>query len=912
MLLFCFIMSDAGDEDTTPSSPLKINFSPSTQKSSAPCKSRHSYEAAKLRRDLYLRQRITTLKNRNQDIQLKVRASHMGRQLKASAKRAAVETQLSDASERRLLYLETVRLKARVFGLHSRFPSTGLALHPRLEIALQISQATCVLKRVEIKAANAFKETNISNHLKWTRTEFLQRVLRKKILFYCVDRVKKSNILNNILSCDLSYSNAVALVSSPLLADLAQLFEALQLPSICETNSYSWVFYGIPLINNYQESLKSLNQVREKNITLTESASSQGQNHALSQFLIILHQVSLRLFHAIYRLCEAPQNAILNPISLVRLKVARSWREYCFFFMALKSYTQLHVNGMISCPLNVRLLKSRDYYTVKAATLEYRQCVLALNWQNAQPKLYQEKEKLGWAQINIDLEKLGQSIVRAGNMTTHFRLSSRLYHLDYDTNDFVLDDHFNQVFIVEKGSSYFMVPPNISTSNWREFWFLKFKQRCSASKTFTSPKTMKTGTNQSLLVENVPFSLHEILELRYQGSHRINEPSADPWVRDLSALDSKLTSLFYRYCDFCFQIREDIETTECIMNLRELQSLYIAKKLGTIDPVMVAVYFRLFLILLAQVVLLARGDSSKIEEVLKAEKLDSEDFSSQLFHLYDDCESQLFVKWFYHCKPNTFHEFILSENIYQLALQSCKKGTLGSSSPPLRFPEFYRYLLLNLSCKISDRVKPLQIITSSLWGPMFESEAPQENAKAYFLSTVFVFIVSDVCGTMQEKWKKHKINLIEIFGNFSSQLWDLCKQARTLIWASCISSMLQLNWVQAQKVYIYYKEDSSLEVLQSQMKSAGATEFQLRYLKYSLSSKTGREVVSMFSQKLLDAFHESSSCGTLVTKNHPHFAKKILHLREQIIDFNDAFYNLYFPLLNWIYFDLGSPQRNKS
>lgn len=900
-------MSDAGDDETNPNSPIKIENSPMPKDYFSPCNDMNAQRSAKARRDFIIRQRIITLRRRNEDIQLKVRVSKLDRQSEAETAREEIAFQQATASQRRLLHLETVRLKARILGSHPSISFQNSFLRPPSEYQkLSVDKTKAVYKREN--SSRKFSQHSCNYTLYIHEVGIIQRAFRRKLLLDCAARVKNSNIIYNVLNGNYTYLQGLELVSSSQLDQIILLFDRIFLPTL-KTSKYSLAFHAVLLLSNFDEYLKGnfLYELGPETIEHLNTGYYSTQTAFSSQFLIILRHVSLRLFHAIQCLLEAPKLVLLSPISVCRLRVARYWRSFQFFLVCLKRFNLLQLRDMSINLYNPwGLLQMQDENIEISKRRKYYDCVLALEWPKSQFKGIGENKE--WIRTNTDLKTLSQAIFRAGSMIATFQLGAGSYFLDYDTHSFVVDHHFHKFVIVEKGNNYFTVPPDISISKWRKFWFLKFKQRNNTGSGYDGPKVMRTGTTKNNFFDEVTFSWNEVLELRDDSTDMALALSGGSWTDDLNTIDSMLTTLFYHYCDYCLQIGEDSETTACIVNLKELQSAYLVKKLGSHNPNMAAVYFRLFLILLAQVTLLAGADSSKIEEVLRAENMDYQEFSIQLYNLHHDCETQLYVKWFYYCKPNSFHEFVISENIYQLVLECCYKQSLGSGTPQLRFPEFYRFLLLNPSYKLTDRIDPFLIVTSSLWGPLFDSEVPQYKVKQYYLSTLMVFVLKDMCRPVQEKWTMHRIDQIGFFSYFTSELWEVCRSARSLVWASVISSMLQLTRHQAQIVFNHFDKDSSLAVLSAQMKAVGATEFQLKYLTHALTSKSEEEVISLFGYKLLDAFHESSTCEAVITKNHPYFTGRMIQLRKQIVEVSTSLYNLYFPLLNWIHLDLGSPQ----
>lgn len=87
-------------------------------------------------------------------------------------------------------------------------------------------------------------------------------------------------------------------------------------------------------------------------------------------------------------------------------------------------------------------------------------------------------------------------------------------------------------------------------------------------------------------------------------------------------------------------------------------------------------------------------------------------------------------------------------------------------------------MLLNRPEEFRHPINAFLIVTANLWGPLFDSEEPQEKAKEFFSSTIVTFIMTDLYLTVSEKWKRHKIEQIGFFDQFKSLLMDLCKDAR--------------------------------------------------------------------------------------------------------------------------------------
>lgn len=855
---------------------------------------------AHLRREILLRQRILTLKRRNKSIKLKANACRRERELKIDASSFVSSLHLANATERRLKHLEAVRLKARLLRLHLQ------TITPE-----QCCSHSFEAEKYQVPLKN-ISENNADhiNGSQWTQIKVIQSAIRTKLLRHSINDVRESKLIPNIVDSYYTYEQARMLVCSSKVDQLCLLLERLNLPYPISMKPYAWFLFSIMLISDFEKCVKS-----NKLFNAEQRVFEHGPFISLSSFLIhlpiILRQVSLRILASLINLFDLPLNVVINPISPLRLYLARVWRTYHFYFIFVKRYKRLQMKHTANREFDAALyqITTTQMVMTNREQLVYDR-ILALEWHKYRIRSLCETQNLSWAQTSESLDALYRQIERIGSVRKRKgQLPGLCYDLVYESRILSSDDHFHKLVTISKGRYYFFVPPDVSISKWRTFWFNKFKGREVALSTIGVPKRMRSGIKQSLLHEEVSFSISDIMLLRDSPIALQNPFDIEAWKSELFSLDSLLTSIFFSFCDYCFQIGEEMETSEAIFNLRQFQSEYMLQDEGIFNSVLAITYFRIYLLLICQIVVIADADTTKLNEILSKQNMDFKDLSLAIYNMCHDCEAQLFVKWFYYCKPIDFRNFIMSENIYQLAIECCNKKDLGAHSPQLRFPGFYWFVLLNRPEEFKHPIDAFLIVTANLWGPLFDSEEPQEKAKEFYSSTIVTFIMTDLHLTVSEKWKRHKIELIGFFDQFKSPLMDLCKDARSLMWASCTSHMLQLEPHQAQLVYNHFQKGWNLSLLESRMRSAGASQFQILYLLHALTTKSEQEVINLFSRKLLSSFQGNSSAGKEIRRICPFFTNKALILQQNIMEFNSIFYGLYYPLLNWIYVDLGSPHQ---
>lgn len=87
------------------------------------------------------------------------------------------------------------------------------------------------------------------------------------------------------------------------------------------------------------------------------------------------------------------------------------------------------------------------------------------------------------------------------------------------------------------------------------------------------------------------------------------------------------------------------------------------------------------------------------------------------------------------------------------------------------------------------------------------------------------------------------------------------------------------------------------------------TDFQISYISTQLCKLDDGEpnIIDAFTERIQKAMLNEHT-ETMLRKNVRHFTSDLLGLQKRIGTFTSLFYELYYPVLNWIHVDLGLPK----
>lgn len=583
-----------------------------------------------------------------------------------------------------------------------------------------------------------------------------------------------------------------------------------------------------------------------------------------------------------------------------------------------------------------------------------------VNLDNIQQLAPQHEVIKDWTNIGMSPNEFIQSIKDVTGLITMLptipQVKADMSALNESTNNRTINQNvkiFEFAINSKRDNINFFIPPGISVYDWRKYWMDKLMrdkmgpEPITQSELYGIPSKMSTGrVNPSMFddqfEDNEDYEKLGILKIydKYENLHRIED-----FRELLLQLDNNANNLFLSIYDFiksndeyylllfeddesCLQeIKNDFESIKSVMNYYEEAENYSN----------VLNYFRLHLSNLKTILSLGGFERfkiiSRIEELMNelSQPYDTADvnyYKRQLIDniskIYWDLEIIIFIKWVNFCKLPSLHYIKLFENIYKFISSKDHRIEMGVNSPHLRFPNFYKFIENNYSTDFSFNY--LTMVRASLEVPSFSKHSPSllisRKAFAFFKKVFINYIFSE---------GQQSLRLNEIIELFESNFKSIDSSLTKILLSSTIINILvnfdssrnnRANYHQiGDLVYTKFNE-WSLENLVTTILNLvydhyGTTEKNwLRvYLLRQIESFHGHNPIKkILSKKFCQIFETENNTSTylnnrrlIITSNFQFISKHVIDLTNEINCLIELIYEVYNPLLNWIYRDIGEP-----
>lgn len=850
-----------------------------------------------IRKQAQLRDRSARLKRRYADIKQKCMEVKQRQKSWESMASSQMIVQFSQADERRKRHLDQIRERAQTLRMLLRkqkdyhFEQTRVVAFPG-ECTYTSWEKQSKSKDETVKSRESYSGSEIYS------ARVLQRAIRLKILQKELADQNTRTLIDNVVHHKISYSQAVELLTGVELKGFWRLLEALNLPTASLLNGYSWFFYSIALISDFQEFSRETTSVHPGFNVNIQNCTTNSLTNVLP---IVLYRYATRIFCELRRILQSPHDTIKLPVSIARLTLARYWREYhCFFslfkFNHAQAMKEIAAEALDIAVTHQRILKSLEGKKDRS----FRDRVHFFERFNLFIRMARFKG-LPWAEV-CDKKLFPKEILSYTNHLDKI-LEGTKKDLDllYDVRLMSDDNHQHAVVTISRGEEKYSIPPNIPISVWRRFFFDHFKEKLLANSHYGCPLVTRSGS-RSIPQLQPTICIDEVLTLVEAESPVLSEEESF-----VSQCDTKLRTLFNKYVAYCEYIgAEDLHDT--LKNYDQLCSLYTLSDTNTVGIGQAQSYIKLFMLLLMQLLHFASVDNSvALAFVVEVEK-GIDNILSNFEFLYRHLEATLNVKWISHCLIRDVQQFINFENFYQMTGNDSFRRNLGTDFPQLRFRQFYQFVFMNSQSKCDARSAALVMIYGTKCGPRYLKSRLNEKALRFFSIVIINFFSNDLHLAANEKVSFHRVGDIQLFSLMQSQLISLNSRFRNLLILSCLASMLHLTISQSSTLKSMLETDEPRSPDYASLKDH-LTDFQWNYLVQATSqiSEGKLKVFDVFTQKLRSAIFSLGGPNDFFDANFPHFASEWNCLHGDIADMCMVFYGLYGPILNWIYTDLGSP-----
>lgn len=822
------------------------------------------------RKQVQLAERSAQLRRRNQLVSAKAEETKRQKQELETLMSAQMLMQMSRAGERRLRHLDLVREKARLLRhfLEERaleeYGTEALAVWPVEAQAPETNELTPQLKVI----ARAVRRFRLRRALK----------CRQCRLYFA-----------KIVGFEISFKEAVILLRSPAISCVENLLRSLGLPDLGE-DSYRWFLYSIVLISDFHESLnRNFDSLPGFNVNLREPL-------AVSVHLpILLYHLALRMFYTLRLFSDKDA----SPWCVRRLQFARNWRTYHFLFSIFRSN---HKNASQQIANEAYAIGSTQHRILDAYGLlrsgdGIKENVALFKRHSRWLHSIKNYKELPWAQIGntadafcTDLEAIATNCLAVRDSS-----GNELFYDDLLTSDALLPVQEPQT--IQFGPDAFTIPPTTSLNNWRVQWFAKFKGELTVLESLKAPLQIRAGFFNSDNKANMVTAMDvEAIFSEYHSQVHEGESRIETSVLQLEEL--------FRLClMLCKHIGKGSELRHAEVSFMELRRLFKFKPEVEAEK-MVHNYIRLLLLLVLQLLEIAHISTIEADDLTSETSISLEELLDRLEMVTNDLTVAVLASWAISCAFPTSQEFVVFENVVQLLTRDAMRQSMGNDFPHVRFSPVYGFLY-EYSSVLKQRFKPLLIVAAKEVGFVIDGSARDPVAKRFFKDAFVRFFFSNSKKPTTEKVKP--LMECSLFLHFAKGLELLTSSATRLILALTLSTALCLSHGAATELYECLEGYDGVYGLQL---PKTMTSFQASYVLAQLAKLEREEenVIDLFAERILLFMLELNATETLLRKNIRHHANGLLHLKSQIESFTDLFYEIYYPVLNWIHADLGLPK----
>lgn len=849
------------------------------------------------RRNLLLEEKTAILRRKNHNIQERVVQARKRHESLESMAGAQMLMQMANATERRVKHLENIRARARVLRL----------IIPKMSSTSCFSDSVGTIAIPPLRPNNSSLVGGIDNksfeppaelHVTVEQVKKMQKLSRNYLLKKAMSNKVPLLIINKVLNKTLSFPDAVLFLRSSSALAVEKLLHHLQLPgrSSC---GYSWFLYSFVLVSDCHDSVTSSDHTMHPGFNVNvKSVHGADELNSLSFHLpIILYHLATRIFFLLRKVILRKET---NPFSLPRLRLARLWRLYHFFFPMYKSNHRQSLQEIAHQALDItntqeRILKNFMINTGSVASDDgckrrgvfFERTLFSLSALKTVscPK---------WANLGVSTAEFAKVLKEVSLVTSH-----SLLHRSLSFDPEILDEvHVQRHYLgILYSHSHFTIPPRVSVRRWRRFW-LGFYEKTLPNTHLEAPGELHSG-----------FFYGE----RANGGHVLSgEQIEEIFGRNtaillfspnfLQALEM-LQVMIGDYIEFSRFCGENEEAERVFQDLVELRGSFSVKEKSTSN------YLKLILLLLLQVLEICGVDGKAAKEILDRVSEEKNFDSTRFLHVYCDLEKSLMVKWAMRCQLSTKEDFVAFENLFQFCNPGELRKNLGNDFAHMRLYDFYHFLCENADDGMSKWFDALSTVISTEKGFDLKRSRPNEMAKKFFTKILMRFFCMNLQKTQHKKKEMAKVKIFTLF--YDGLCGEMTHIERIFV-SSSVCLMIGALETIAEKFGVTMAKIVDFRNIQKVKEEIFAVnyfnDFQKRFAVNEIEKfYNGRsEILERFHEKFLNFITEDIDL-TRIFGNFRYFASDLISIRQWLLNQCHLFYGVYYPLLNWVWEDLGQP-----
>lgn len=914
--------------------------------------------AHQMRKQQQLNCRTFKLRQKQQTITERINELKQKRQLLIAASSQKLAESLNSAHRRRESFIQDVKNKAKL-SIERQEKMSNLMF--RCDLSIDIG-ATDPLG----SSLGSSLEPSLGQSLSYDekKIKVIQKAIRTKLLAKRVRKFQQFRPFEKLLN--YSYRKVLLHLKekSEFSILINQLLSSLNLPDLSSCQNYKCFQLSFVIISDMKDSVR-FNHHSGVNSNVSTNPLDNLLSNALPLLTFKISQLLIKTFTRF--LNEASLEDIIAPFSMERLKLAKAWRYYHFVFDCFKSNHLKNCLVINESAIDIanRQLDIVDLLSVESGldedieVLHHQRKFLLNSKVNLNTTIDLEVMK-DWTNIGMTSSEFIQSIQDITELVSILPSSPQVRADISALNEATKSNRrINQSFkkfeigFNSLDSTSFIIPPGISVFDWRKYWMDKLmKDKVASSEPHHSetqhsemygiPSKMSTGRISSMLdyqfEDNEDYEKLGILRVyeKYENLHRI-----ESFTELLHQVAANANYVFLSIYDFIknntefplLLLEEDDDCLQDIMNDFESIKIILDDYEESDNYSTALNYFRLHLSNMRT--LLSVGGFERFKVISRIETLmeelaqphansDIHYYKKQIDNVsrvYWDLEIIIFIKWVNLCKIPSIRYMKLFENIYKFVSSKSHRIEMGTNSPHLRFPKFYKFIEDNYDADFSFNY--LTMVRASLEIPTLSRNSPRllASKRAFlFFKKVFINYIFN-----ERKQSIRHNDFIELFEADFVSIEE--KLSRILLTSTIINILVNYNSKSGKPnyhqigtfVYTNVNDWPPKTLVAKVIKEIYGDSTDQNWLQVYLtrqisSTQSTNGIRLVLSKKFKQIFDEDSNSAaylskrrSIITSNFHFITKHAVELTNEINYLVELIYEVYNPLLNWIYRDIGEP-----
>lgn len=909
---------------------------------------------------------------------------------------------LESANERRQEHINDIQTKARL--QFEKQEKVGKVLMETFDKYIYVHQESHNQEILPISTTPSLKFIDY----RFTTNDFkriirIQRYMKYKLFKQNLNNLNDKEALQKLLTTSYDETKRSLKDENSISKSLVSVLSYMKLPDYTPTHKYRSFRFAFILIADMNESIAThshsginSNSALDRNLSNSLAIMLYKISYDLINQMItlfksssrdILSRISLerlkfgktwRLYHFVFSCFKSIH--LQNCISIATdvLKIID---------------TQLHLSYSSGIPVRSdssgnrastsRITESIEEESIKG--IQDTKHFLLINESFLKQKLTRSSEANGsnrlidkyeWTFIGQLAEEFVNSIENLLKRTLAPR--NPIFKASFEALDQKLrNDNLQTLKYIELNSISYFIPPGISVSAWRQYWMNKLKKeykRQKEEKVLSAPKTIRTGTNREpnaeKHTENVNYEELGIrsIHTKYEKLMKMTDLN-----KSLLHLEKIVRDAFLSFFEYVWQLQElSVSESESesefltfsgfLSDHHDLTSYSTEEYSYDSNESLIMKYFKLHLIVLYGLLkasnMFSVNTISSIDELIQettenesvpnSETRASESIQCMIqkySQAYWDLEITLFGSWIKFCKFDNLEKVKNFENTFKFISAKKFSVSMGTNSPQLRFPNFYKFI--NHQQTLTMLSKYLNIIKASYEIPNLKARPLMhildKNAFCFFRQNFVNFMIVGVDRSVCEKLMEADLKNNEILDLFEDDFSDIMIKFRSLLVSNLALILIQnfnllhqlrfnlaivskfsndiydfllqneeevhndIESIVKQIVLAYWEYQDS----QSQVR-ASLESYLLKEMRKLNNQPANGSIIEILISKFASIFRTDGNAQSLdserdlvIKTNFRFFDKQVMEITRGMIETIDLIYQIYNPLLNWIYMDIG-------